>query len=323
MTRRHAAAVVAVFSLVGMACRADNAPPPGPVSVSGTVLGADGQPLSESPVVLVSEADLGETALACLSSTCGSRAATGADGSFSFTVPRGDGGWYQLASGGAEGGPTASARFRMTGDVRLPPLRMWAPKVELTVGRTVRASWEPRDPAAQERVAFIAAGGSIVWMAGGSGSIANDGRVLEDSRGMAVVESIGESELGDGAVRLTYRSAPVPFTGATGPPPSRTRPCSPDPCVLTDGDLVSPGGKEAPNQLSIDLGASTTVRLIVVRGCPGRCSVETSVDGLAWKIVGSGDDPFFSVTPAVGPDVRYLRVRSPNPLTPLAEVSAW
>lgn len=330
MAARHVALVVALAAFLTAACGDGGPAPQGDVSISGAVVAPDGQPQAGAVVVVASEAELGQaTAFTCLYSmvtppaACGvAKVITGPDGAFSFTVPRGNG-WHQLATGNGDGGPTVGARFRPAADVRIPSLRLWAPKVELTVGRTVRAAWEPRDPAAEERVVFMGAGGSAVWIAGGRGSIANDGRVLEDARGTAVVESIGESDLDDGTVRLTYRSAPIPFTGTTGAAPSRNRPCVPAPCVLTDGDLTSAATHEAPNQFAVDLERSTTVRLIVVRGCPGRCSVETSVDGLTWRIVGSGDEPFFSVTPAVGPDVRHVKVRSPNPLTSLAEVAAW
>jgi hypothetical protein len=73
----------------------------------------------------------------------------------------------------------------------------------------------------------------------------------------------------------------------------------------------------------VDLTKSTAISLIVVRGCPAVCDVESSVDGLAYKIVGTGDAPFQFVTPPQGPDIRYVRVRSVADLSRLAEVSVW
>ncbi|MGH9156548.1 MAG: hypothetical protein ACRD1K_12085, partial [Acidimicrobiales bacterium] len=73
------------------------------------------------------------------------------------------------------------------------------------------------------------------------------------------------------------------------PPPSRSRPCGPEPCAITDGDLTEPpvvGTAAGP----VDLGEARDIDLVVVRGSCPVCRLESSSDGVAWRPL-SGRDP--------------------------------
>lgn len=306
------------------------------VTVRGTAQGADGQPVGGAVVVLMKEADAeavpsGLGATGCLAAsppprcTPAERATTAADGTYTFTLRSAKGVTYELATGTVEG-PSVSTRFQVAGGApRLPSLRLWSPKVELTVtaNRTARANWPSRGVGASDQVVYAHAG-QTTWIAGGTPPVAIDTRVLEDDQGTAVVESTSTSEAGGDSFRITYRSGPAPYVGSAGPPPSRGLPCLPAPCVLTDGDLTTAASAGAPlHEVTVDLTRSTAIALIVVRGCPAACDVDTSVDGLTYKLVNSGDQPFQFVTPPRGPDVRYVRVKSVADLSRLTEVSVW
>ena len=325
------------------------------VTLTGTVHDPDGKPLSNAKVVLVKEVDFGEAVFgltffaATLGTICLSdqapaicskarRATTSGDGTYSFTLKGrdtqstvGTASTFHLSTGDPASGPSVSARFQIQRTaVEVPTLRLWAPQLQLAVGRTVRATWAQRDPGAPERVAFFNAsntgsntGADVIWAAEGRSPINLDTRLLEDTRGTALVESDATDEQDGTSFRLTYRSARVDFT-TTAVPPSRNAPCSPDPCLVTDGDLGPPSTAPPTRQeVTVDLARSSTPTLVVVRGCPGQCDVETSVDGLTFKVVGSGSDPFFTITPVLGTPVRYVRMKSVSDLNQLAEVSVW
>ena len=84
-----------------------------------------------------------------------------------------------------------------------------------------------------------------------------------------------------------------------------------------------PTAPPARTEVTVDLTRSSNPTLVVVRGCPGQCDLETSVDGLAWKVVGSASDPFFTITPVLGTPVRFVKLKSISDLGRVAEVSIW
>ena len=331
--------------VVATACGASGVPQNADVTIHGTVLNADGKPQAGVPVALVNEADLeqgaldaglasGVLALDCLPGgppgACDNvhRTTTADDGTYSFHLRRaaGSASTFQLATGTADPGPAVNARFavRRT-DVALPRLRLWAPTVDLRVTRVARAQWPPLDAGAAERMVFFDQSGSdVIWSAAGKGTVALDARILEDSRGTAAVESTATVDSGGTTFRLTHRSARVPYAGTTGPPPTRRAACNPDPCTATDGDFAAPAPRAAAiHEVVVELDSPTNVALVPVRGCPARCDVELSEDGKDWKLVGSSVDPFFAITPPIGPAVGWVRVRSVEDLSRLAEVSVW
>lgn len=343
--------VAILISTACVACTASKVDSNAAVTVHGTVQGADGQPKGGAPVVLAKEADIGDALLgtfligATIGTICladpppticarAKRTTTAADGTYSFHLTGkdtqggvGQASSFQISTGVGSGGASVSARFQIQKtDLALPVMKLWEPTVQVTVNpRTARANWAPRETAADEQVVFTdPISGATVWAADGRGTATFDARVLEDAKGNAAVESTGNADAGGTSYRYTYRSAPVPFTGSTGPPPSRGFACSPQPCSLTDGKYGTPATLPASAQEAIvTLDKSRPVELIVVRGCPGDCQVETSIDAQSWKLVGSGKVPFFSITPPLGPDVYQIRVRSGSDVSRMAEISVW
>jgi hypothetical protein len=303
----------------------------GSATVQGSVLTTEGEPATGIPVVLLPEDGvdaaqaptcLGDTPLAACER--GRRATTGPDGTYSVELNRAPG-QYRLVAGVPDG-PSVSASFPAGGGtVRVPPLRLWSATLDLTVRRgTTRGMWSQRDIGATEGLVFLTTDGRLLWTADGKGDVNLDSRVLEDAEGTVVIESTALVERGGVTFRVTHRSAGVPFRGTIGAPPSRQAACTPTPCALTDGDpLIPTNPPPSTREVTVDLAGSTPVSFIVVRACPRVCQVDTSVDGLAWRMVGSGDVPHFFVTPPVGPAVRYVRVRSTTELNGLAEVSVW
>lgn len=319
--------------------------------VRGAVQAPDGAPLAAAPVVLLNQADFGDARfeVALFAGTLGAvclvpeppaicsrarRTTTVSDGSYSFHLrgrdTQGSGGnasTFHLATGAPNGGASVSVRFQVQRrELTVPLLKIWAPAFKLTVNRTARAEWEPHQVGDSERVVFFdGVDGETVWMADGRPPLSIDARILEDGRGDAAAEATDTLEEEGATFRLTYRSGRAPFVGGAGPPPSRGGPCTPEPCAVTDGDLGPPAAPVATSQeLSVDLGQSRLPTLIVVRGCPSTCGVETSVDGLTFKLVGSVTRPFASITPILSAPVRYVKTTTTGTdLSRLAEVSVW
>ncbi|MEW6155553.1 MAG: hypothetical protein AB1673_16445 [Actinomycetota bacterium] len=349
------AAVLAAVVLSASACSDGTVGADGEVTVSGRFEGPDGRALAGADVVLLNprasddgppsvELTAGTLAMACLApgppAECeaAARTRTDADGAFRFELtgrdvqgPDGNPAIVHLAAAAPGGGPAVGARFQVARrSLTVPTLGLWAPDLELTTGRTVRGEWTARETGSIERLVFFAGAGqgragSIVWIADGRPTLSVDPRVLEDSVGTAAVESLGSAE-GDGTTfRLTYRSRPVAYTGQGGTPASRLLECTPEPCAVTDGDLTAPAQGESAGggEVSVDLGSSMTPTLVVVRGCPATCDVQTSVDGLTFRTVGSAATPFALVTPVLSAPVRYVKVASTTDLGALAEVSVW
>jgi hypothetical protein len=145
-------------------------------------------------------------------------------------------------------------------------------------------------------------------------------------------------------VDVVRRSARVGYRSAAGPPLSRGKPCDHGtvavaPCALTDGNLAdrlpppAPAGPTttspattAPaandsatiDSATIDLGRTTTISLVVVRGCS--CQVDGSPDGRSWSPLGRSTG-YTAVVPGRTGSARFVRVT--GSLTDLREVSVW
>lgn len=283
------------------------------------------------------------------------RTTTGADGTFSFALRGGD---TQGVAGTAatlhlaadvpatEGevrGPSVTARFKVqTTDLHLPTLRLWRPDVELGMGRDqLHVEWDPFDGGSDgARVMFFSGPASaIVWAVDGRSPVAIDARVLEDSAGTAAVESSSTDKRDGTTFRITRWSGQRRYAGSAGAPLSRHSPCSGagstegtetaplSPCPVTDGNLApaQPSAATRPmTTITVDLGRSRPVDLVVVRGCPAGCQIETSDDGRTWIAAGVDDRrPFVAADAPRGTTARAVRVRSPADLGGLGEVSAW
>ncbi len=317
------------------------------VAIGGTVTHG-GKPVRDVRVGLMKEPDaadiffgiasIGLTCLEAEFSECGETKVhkTDASGRFSYALkgkdtqgklgnasileltsvlPRGDG---ELA------GPGVSTRFQVQATHVTVPLRMWEPKVSITLaGRTLRVHWsEPpasiypaeADLGAMERsVEFDGSEATTVWRATGQpGGTEFDARLLEDTSGGATVAAeVGDIKLPAEKgtdVEVLARSARLPYESPAGPPPSRAKPCSvPDakgrpvvqsPCGATDADFIRtatirtcPKNDEdcvdpEHKQLTVDLGSPIAVTLVVVRGCAGNCTVDGTADGKTWSQIG-------------------------------------
>ncbi|MGH9280239.1 MAG: hypothetical protein ACRD12_19330 [Acidimicrobiales bacterium] len=356
MHRRAAVAIDAtvIVALVAlMSCTPSKVSRDGAVTVTGAVEDIDGKALPGAKVVLVKEADFGEVVLGAtlftgtLGTVClvdsppaicnkARTATTDGDGRYRFELKGsdtqgsvGNASTLYLSAGPPTGGASVSARFQaQRTEVQLPALRIWAPELKLSVARVARAEWADLEGARSERVVFTdGLTGEITWIAEGRSPVAIDARILEDSKGSAAVEAATSEEADGTTYRITHRSAEVPFTGSTGPAPSRGSACTPSPssCPVTDGNFVPPSPPPPPaSEVMIDLGVNRFPALINVRDCQTACNVETSLNRVDWTIVGSGDRQFFSITPVSGPPVHFVRITSTaTDLNRLAEVSVW
>lgn len=150
-----------------------------------------------------------------------------------------------------------------------------------------------------------------------------DARLLEDVPGRAVFAATGEVA----GSTVTWFSPPVAYPAPAGAPLSRGAPCGvvvgvggapvdQGACWATDGALGGLGAgsetdpfarplqcredpdapssagfalcsRPAVNALTLDLARPQPVGEVVVRGCPGRCVVETSADGATWTVPGA------------------------------------
>lgn len=278
------------------------------------------------------------------------RVTTGADGGFAFDLrgrdTQGSFGTvstFHLSAGvpagaGEAAGPLVAARFEIQSSVvDLPALRLWRPRVTVAGGRV---EWTPIDQAYGPLVGSTTAWSvgvppRPVWSVEGPSPAAADPRVLEDTRGAVAVAT-----LVDPGLRITTRSPSLLYTGPAGPPPSRRAACTVyagetatplPPCPLTDGDFAAPvGASPHPSSavrtaVAVDLGRSLPVTLVVVRGCPAECGVETSADGRTWTEAGTGSGAHLTVSPRAGATARQVRVRSTRGLdvSRLAEISVW
>jgi hypothetical protein len=250
------------------------------------------------------------------------------------------------AAGEAEGASVTDSFDFQVADLALPQLRVWHPQLSVaTSGGRLRVGWSALPgsgygPNPAYTVRFTAPGGAQVWSAGGQpAGVDVDPRVLEDSRGSVLVEARTEGAAQGTPVTTFERSQQLAYQGSAGPPPSRGRPCfvqtaagetlALTPCSLTDGDLRPGRGLHAPapgvhTAAYVALGGVRPVSLVVVRGCVGICTVETSNDAQTWTSLGTGQGAAFALSGPPSLRAADVRVRSAVSLdTGLDQISVW
>jgi hypothetical protein len=256
-------------------------------------------------------------------------------------------------------GSSTTYRFHVQTEKLSLPIRLWEPTLSARTGSFgARASYSklpagliPRQLAVgpTRYTLVFARGDEVVWRVTSARSgAAFDPRVLEDSNGaMRVVASasnlnVSES-LGD-EVAFVMRSGARPYESPLDPPISRGKECSIvddhgdrhpiAPCSLTDGTFATEfvahvctgaSGCVEPRHSAvfIDLGQRASTSLVVVRGCPQSCRVETSLDGRTWRLTGvaQAGEAAFPLTRSV--PTRYVRVSGSPTIDGLTEVSVW
>jgi hypothetical protein len=245
----------------------------------------------------------------------------------------------ELPPGAGEvGGAAVTAGFKVqTENLVLKDLQLWQPGVTVAPGRI---GWDALAGAGGYQVGVEDAGGHRVWSFDSPGrEVAFDPRILEDTAGSLAVSTRSQTTAEGTTVSVLRRSGRVAYRSVAGPPASRGMPCTRGtvalaPCPVTDGDFttVLPPQPALPasttttaapaagptESVTVDLGRSRDVSLVVVRGCS--CQVEGSVDGKTWTQLGrsSGDT---AVVPGRTGAARYVRVT--GALNDLREVSAW
>lgn len=262
-------------------------------------------------------------------------------------------------------GAATTTRFQFQATKLDIPLRLWQPKVAFSGDfRIARAIWDelpsqllPKQAnpgAVRTSVRFERAIGETVWVSTDARSGADlDARLLEDTAGtLAVYALIDEVkvEASEGTdLEILLRSARVAFAGGAGKPASRAKGCfvyntkgepvSQSPCRITDGNFAghlepsaeppcpaaSPCPEAQHKSVFIDLGAPVGITLVVVRGCPGRCTVETSLDGSRWRVMAAGQAAGGDVAVAAPRPTRasHVRISSDGSIAGLREVSVW
>lgn len=353
------AALVAV--MLGVACAPSRVDPEASVVVRSRVVAPDGTPAEGRPVTAVVQPGasdvlfglpltLGTLGLVCLADdvpkVCADRlrTRTGTDGTFRFELQGRDvrglfGEVRRLVvaaagsgDGGATGAVTTAGFDANATDIALPDIRLWGARVALEeAGGEVRGSWPalPTDygTAGRASLSFERAGGEVVWWApAGATGGSVDGRVLEDTAGVAVATLEASGGTGDLDVSFAYRSAGTAYAAGAGAPASRGVGCRVDggpqlvPCPLTDGDFSRSSGLAGSAAL-VQLAEPRPVRLVVVRGCTAPCAVEAVEPSGAVRALGSVQGPFAALVPAA--PVVAGAVRVTGALAGLLEVSVW
>lgn len=229
------------------------------------------------------------------------RTTTAADGSYAFNLTGDDtqtffGNARSFSLSSEVSGALVTADFKVqTENLRIPDLQVWQPAVTVAPGRV---TWDPPAPGSYQ-VVVEDAGGQLAWSLDSTGTqVGFDPRLLEDTAGSLAVSARTTAAAEGTTVNIRRQSAPVAYRSAAGPPLSRGRPCAvgpagtpASPCAVTDGNLANTlpppattttltTGSTAPrpsDSVTVDLGRTAEVSLIVVRGCS--CEVERSVDG--------------------------------------------
>jgi len=270
----RASATVLALLVTAAACGDQSrVAPDATITISGVVLGPDGDPVVQRPVRLGTGITDGEGVLAvltvglsCTGGACTGDvrdAATDDAGRFAFTLEGRD---TQSSFGEAVSvlvsatgspapdevsGPLSSARFRVqTEALELPALHFVDPDLTVDGTTQVVTRWEPTSPGPYD-LTFDDGHEVPVWRIRTAEPTATvDPRLLEDTAGRVVVGGAHEDAIEGSDVELRWRSPGVGYAAGAGAPPSRGRTCryvdlagtasgESDSCELTDGDLAS------------------------------------------------------------------------------------
>jgi hypothetical protein len=367
--RRRSLLLVLGIVLLASCAESSRVDPDAVVTVGGQVRDAAGAPLADRPVRLASGIGAGDAALAfftlglaCTADVCGEDVATtttDSTGAYELEVRGRD---TQTALGGVRpqalsvaaapresevSGASVTAAFVVqTTAVLLPALQLVDPSLSLgSSASTVGASWETAAGGPYTLTYEDESGVTVpVWEVTTGGSSATvDKRVLEGTRGRAVLSGGSTDQIEGSEVRIIWRSPGVGYASAAGGPASRGRPCRGEAgeaedreCGLTDGDLASPAvlasscpeaapGSPAPvcpapTAAVVSLSPEEPSELVVVRGCVGSCAIEVSRDGRTFTRAGVATSPYAAVRLPAAP-LAAVRVGLGD--EGLREVSVW
>lgn len=268
LERGLTALVLAVLVTALSGCEMSPVAPDAEITITGTVLGSDDRPVTDAPVVLLTEPTfgdvvfglplgLGSLGLLCLADDppppCDTRhrGHTGDEGGFSFTVTGretqgmlGDAARMTVSAaapplGREVAGPAVTGAFVVRAQqVELEPLT--TARADLTLSAAdghaqVAWAWQGstlRGGASTPELVFEQ-GGRAMWVAAADGS-GVDLRILEQQDGSV---NVVEHRRAEGTVDdLTYRSEVLPYVSGAGAPPSRGTGCS---VVGADDTLVA------------------------------------------------------------------------------------
>ncbi|MEW5850056.1 MAG: discoidin domain-containing protein [Myxococcota bacterium] len=386
--RKMAATFMSLMVLAG--CVESRLDPDAQVKVSGKLVRADGTPVPQHKVVLISEPDPAEAlvdvllvvetlGLICLTddppTICEGALTdtTDAEGNFLFQLTgkdtQGDNSYAnqfnlgaQLPKSGTQlAGATSTQRFYIqTEELTVPNLKFWESSPVLTTeGALVKVEFvAPQESAEYGRnietgVVFETVGKDHVWSQDLESGERIDARLLEDVQGGVHAVARSSDAIVGSAIKFHFRTGVEPFTGTAGAPTSRGKTCFAhgeagavelSPCTLTDGDFKSAYPQQdedcsnngcdeaarANNWVYVDLGATTSPSLVVVRNSGSEVVVETSLDATLWTQVpgSSAHSGTFKVEiPAAGAvQARYVRVKGKEDKTHVSgitEVSVW
>jgi len=254
--------IVMAAALVVTGCTFSKVDPKATVTISGSVLAANGSPVAGAQVRVFAESDLanlvfgGVLALGTLGSICllpdaptvchrGHTATTGPDGRFTLKLKGSDtqgliGTEATLdavvaAPEATQSDPSTTLSFAVKATtVQLPAARLWDAGQRVAEAHgAISLTWKPlpadfgSDPSFSAQL-FARDQAATLWsQAAKSGSTSIDARVLEDVDGSAAASARTIlSGVGTGSVHANYLSGRVPVKATAGAPPSRHRPCS-------------------------------------------------------------------------------------------------
>jgi len=264
---------------------------------------------------------------------------TDAAGAFDFSLEGSD---TQTSSdaalcfriGTSQGALGAAVAFDVqVNQVQLPALQLFDPQLaEANVAfggagqvGILSFTWTEPNPAADsETLSLLAADGSVLWRAAGSGQGAEilPGYLAEDATQSAEWEAL-VSTPSDGTEVVLARNSTLAVSPPAVVPVSRGAACSsslgpsagagglPTPCPLTDGKFhdALAGLPTAPAWISLDLAAPVTASRAVLRGLSsfgGQLILQGSLDGVTWTQLGTASTESTS---------EYLDVAFPGPVT--------
>ena len=335
-------------------------------TLTGTVVGPDGKPLGGVPVTVI-KTDTGLVSgsaltavftfgLACVASptSCDGNGrqvdatTTAADGTYSLTLPKAylagyetDEDWVVQAglspSGDQLTGPSSSFELEVNTAVQAsPPLPVWADAPTVRVAGAyleVQLAFLVGSASLPPGLDLVTDAGATLWRVQGNVDL----RLLEDVPVRAIATGRVDRAVQHSEGRTIYHqvvaSPAVPYRGSAVPT-SRNRPCTQTVgglvgCPFTDGDLITPSEIGADVATTIDLGTSTSIGLVVVRGTEGGSdvpTVEVSEDGEQWQALDvralTGADGW-SAGRSSGSGERFLRVTAGDDPIEASEISVW